>query len=39
MKQCRINVVNEAFDQLDVIKDDVLDINDMRGTDISFLNL
>ena len=32
MSQCRIGVTNEAFDKLDVIKDGVLKVDDLKGS-------
>ena len=31
MPQCRIDVVNEAFDKMDVIKDGLLKVDDLKG--------
>ena len=30
MNRCRVDVINEAFDKLDVVKDDVLKIEDLK---------
>ncbi len=31
MRKCRVDVINEAFDQLDAIKDNILKIEDLKG--------
>ena len=31
LPQCRVNVINQAFDKLDVVKDGLLKVDDMKG--------